>query len=206
MAGDASAKSAAHHHIRIWPDCIPCPADGPQRPAIDGYNTGCRRVETMRLIVEMEGDGGSGCYFVGSNMHCNAGLAILVKVALIWDCFDGGTQSVSMVGTPVSLMPRSRACAGRCRRWWLPRSRANSRKRISGCAQRPTIWGVQRRTNSSRGSENLIDRTSACAEPARTMQTTIATAPIRKDMNAYRQISRFCECGLARRHNDRFGR
>ena len=42
-------------------------------------------------------------------MHCSVGFAILVKVALIWDCFDGGTQSTSMVGTPVSLMPRSSA-------------------------------------------------------------------------------------------------
>ena len=45
----------------------------------------------------------------GSNMHCSVGLAILVKVAEICDCFDGGTQSVSIVGTPVSLMPRSSA-------------------------------------------------------------------------------------------------
>jgi hypothetical protein len=45
----------------------------------------------------------------GSNMHCSVGFAILVKVAPIWDCFDAGTQSVSMVGTPVSLMPRSSA-------------------------------------------------------------------------------------------------
>jgi len=44
-------------------------------------------------------------------MHCRVGLAILVKVAPISDCFDGGTQSVSMVGTPVSLMPRSSAFA-----------------------------------------------------------------------------------------------
>jgi hypothetical protein len=42
-------------------------------------------------------------------MHCSVGLAILVKVALISDRFDGGTQSLSMFGTPVSLMPRSRA-------------------------------------------------------------------------------------------------
>ena len=42
-------------------------------------------------------------------MHCSVGLAILVKVGPISDCFDGGTHSVSMVGTPVSLMPRSSA-------------------------------------------------------------------------------------------------
>ena len=30
----------------------------------------------------------------GSNMHCNVGLAILVKVAPISDCFDAGTHSV----------------------------------------------------------------------------------------------------------------
>jgi hypothetical protein len=35
--------------------------------------------------------------------------AILVKVAPISDCVDAGTHWVSMVGTPVSLMPRSRA-------------------------------------------------------------------------------------------------
>jgi hypothetical protein len=39
-------------------------------------------------------------------MHCNVGFAIFVKVAPIWDCFDAGTHSVSMVGTPVSLRPR----------------------------------------------------------------------------------------------------
>ena len=45
----------------------------------------------------------------GSNMHCSVGLAILVKVGPISDCFDAGTQAVSIVGTPVSLMPRSNA-------------------------------------------------------------------------------------------------
>ena len=42
-------------------------------------------------------------------MHCRVGLAILVKVGPISDCFEAGTQSVSIVGTPVSLMPRSKA-------------------------------------------------------------------------------------------------
>ena len=53
----------------------------------------------------------SGHQFSGSNMHCSVGFAILVKVEPIWDCFDGGTQWVSMVGTPVSLIPRSSAVA-----------------------------------------------------------------------------------------------
>ena len=44
-------------------------------------------------------------------MHCNVGLAIFVKVAPISDRFEIGTQSVSMVGTPVSPMPRSNAAA-----------------------------------------------------------------------------------------------
>ena len=37
------------------------------------------------------------------------GFAIFVKVAPISERFDRGTHSVSMVGTPVSLMPRSSA-------------------------------------------------------------------------------------------------
>ena len=45
----------------------------------------------------------------GSNMHCSVGLAILVKVGPISDCLDAGTQADSIVGTPVSLMPRSKA-------------------------------------------------------------------------------------------------
>ena len=44
-------------------------------------------------------------------MHCSVGLAILVKVGPISGCFDTGTQSFSMVGTPVSLMPRNSADA-----------------------------------------------------------------------------------------------
>ena len=48
-------------------------------------------------------------FVAGSNMHCSVGLAILVKVGPISDCLDGGTQADSIVGTPVSLMPRSRA-------------------------------------------------------------------------------------------------
>ena len=31
-------------------------------------------------------------FVAGSNMHCSVGLAILVKVGPISDCFDGGTQ------------------------------------------------------------------------------------------------------------------
>jgi hypothetical protein len=42
-------------------------------------------------------------------MHCSVGLATFVKVAPISDRLDAGTQSVSMVGTPVSLIPRSKA-------------------------------------------------------------------------------------------------
>ena len=42
-------------------------------------------------------------------MHCKVGLAILVKVGPISPCLDVGTQSVSIVGTPVSLMPRNSA-------------------------------------------------------------------------------------------------
>ena len=30
-------------------------------------------------------------------MHCRVGLAILVKVAEIWPCLDGGTQCVSIM-------------------------------------------------------------------------------------------------------------
>jgi len=48
-------------------------------------------------------------YFDGSNMHCSAGFAIFVNVAPISDRLEAGTQSVSMVGTPVSLIPRSKA-------------------------------------------------------------------------------------------------
>jgi hypothetical protein len=48
-------------------------------------------------------------YCAGSNMHCSVGLAILVKVGPISDCFEAGTHAFSMVGTPVSLMPRSSA-------------------------------------------------------------------------------------------------
>ena len=50
-------------------------------------------------------------FVAGSNMHCSVGLAILVKVGPISDCFDGGTHAVSIVGTPVSLMPRSKRFA-----------------------------------------------------------------------------------------------
>jgi len=39
-------------------------------------------------------------FVAGSNMHCSVGLAILVKVGPISDCFDGGTHAVSIVGTP----------------------------------------------------------------------------------------------------------
>jgi hypothetical protein len=42
-------------------------------------------------------------------MHCSAGLAILVKVGPISDRFETGTHSLSMVGTPVSPMPRNSA-------------------------------------------------------------------------------------------------
>jgi hypothetical protein len=42
-------------------------------------------------------------------MHCSAGRAIFVKVGPISDRLDTGTHWVSMVGTPVSLMPRSSA-------------------------------------------------------------------------------------------------
>jgi hypothetical protein len=42
-------------------------------------------------------------------MHCKVGFAIWEKAALIWSCFDAGTQSFSMVGTPVSLIPRNSA-------------------------------------------------------------------------------------------------
>ena len=52
---------------------------------------------------------GRRAYFAGSNMHCNVGLATLVKVAPISDRLDAGTHSVSIVGTPVSLIPRSNA-------------------------------------------------------------------------------------------------
>ena len=78
-------------------------------------------------------------YFNGSNMHCNVGLAIFVKVAPISDRFDGGTQSISMVGTPVSLIPRSSASRRSGSSTAAPHSHANSRKRISGCAQRPNM-------------------------------------------------------------------
>ena len=119
-------------------------------------------------------------------MHCNVGLAILVKVAPISDCFDGGTQSVSMVGTPVSLMPRSKRFAQVAvfdgRRRIIVQATAN------GFRMRPAAHHMRgaRRTNSPRGSGNFIDRTWACAEPARTSENdereTTETALIRKNM------------------------
>src|SRR5665213_925877 len=81
----------------------------------EGMATGPRTESAIRLDFRLNNasDGWPqelhGAQFDGANMHCNVGLAILVKVAPISDRFDAGTQSVSIVGTPVSLMPRSTA-------------------------------------------------------------------------------------------------
>ncbi len=42
-------------------------------------------------------------------MHCMVGRAIWVKVGAIKGCFEGGTHSTSIRGTPVSPIPRSSA-------------------------------------------------------------------------------------------------
>src|SRR4029079_19225065 len=120
------------------------------------YNGRHRRVEPMtieavgRLTVVMADQ-----LVDGSNMHCSVGLAILAKVAPIWDCFAGGTQSVSIVGTPVSLMPRSKASRRSLSSTVAAAWSWRQLQTVSGCAQRPTIWGAHSRTNSPRGSGSL---------------------------------------------------
>src|SRR3954469_5432035 len=108
-------------------------------------------------------------------MHCNVGFAIFVKVAAIWVCFDAGTQSFSMVGTPVSLMPRSsasrRSGSSTAATAWSCRQLQTA----SGCAQRSTMWGAHNRTNSPRGSGNFFqDQICACAELANTTERRTA--------------------------------
>ena len=74
-------------------------------------------------------------------MHCNVGFAILVKVGPIRDCFDGGTQAVSMVGTPVSLMPRSKAS----RRSVSSTAAADHMRGAQSHELSARIWKLQRR-------------------------------------------------------------
>src|SRR4029077_4510486 len=93
----------------------------------------------------------------GSNMHCNVGLAILVKVGPISDCFDGGTQSVSMVGTPVSLIPRSKASRRSVSSTVAAAWSCRQPQTASGCAQRPIMWGAHNPTKSPRGSGRLVN-------------------------------------------------
>jgi hypothetical protein len=46
--------------------------------------------------MKLNGGAWRRTYRAGSNMHCKVGLAIWEKAALIWACFDAGTQSFSM--------------------------------------------------------------------------------------------------------------
>src|SRR5690348_5964783 len=129
----------------------------------------------------------AGAYFAGSNMHCSVGLAIVVKVGPISACLEAGTQSFSMVGTPVSLMPRSSA---------IRRSRSSTRPAAwscrqphtsSGCAHLPSIWGAHWRTNSQRGSDRCIAARSCCdtcafADWFRARKRRMEVAQIRRNM------------------------
>src|SRR6195952_2328864 len=115
----------------------------------------------------------------GSKMHCSVGFAILVKVAAIWVCFDAGTQSFSMVGTPVSLMPRSsasrRSGSSTAATAWSCRQPQTA----SGCAQRSTIWGAHNRMNSPRGSGSFFqDQICACAELPKTTARRMAASEL----------------------------
>src|ERR1700704_2270198 len=115
----------------------------------------------------------------GSNMHCSVGFAILVKVAAIWVCFDAGPQAFSMVGTPVSLMPRSsasrRSGSSTAATAWSCRQLQTA----SGWAQRSTIWGAHSRTNSPRGSGNFFqDQICACAELPKTTARRMAASEL----------------------------
>src|SRR3984957_11188443 len=111
-------------------------------------------------------------------MHCKVGFAIFVNVAPISDRFAGGTQSVSIVGTPVSLMPRRRASRRSPSSTAAAAWSCRQPHTLSGCAQRPIIWGAHSLTNSARGSGSLVgSRTWACAALPIITQATTATAP-----------------------------
>src|ERR1700750_376435 len=71
-------------------------------------------------------------------MHCSVGFAIFVNVAPISDRFDGGTQSVSMFGTPVSLSRAIKPHEGLCLQQRRPHDREGNRKRLPDAPSVPS--------------------------------------------------------------------
>ena len=89
-------------------------------------------------------------------MHCRVGLATFVKVAPIWERFDAGTQSSSIMGTPVSLIcPAAEPCADHYLRRPQPHNRAGSRKPIPDAPNVPACGARTGGRNRRAGSDSL---------------------------------------------------